>query len=133
MKQTTITVIINAKVYKLCADDVLAISKISSSDRYQLIKLLESIEKHDQRLKRESHNESYNITTLSQVAEKQVKKAVVSSYNKTDRLGKGDVNELMANLIMQEQQKKEPPLNKFTIYKWFGITAFVIFLLVLIF
>ncbi|MCF6301512.1 MAG: hypothetical protein L3J52_10420 [Proteobacteria bacterium] len=131
MKQTTITFIINAKVYKLMADDALAISKIPSSDRHQLIRLLESIEKHDQRLKRESGSEPYNITTLSQVSEKQAKKAVVNTQNKAVRLGKGDVNDLMANLIMQE--KRKPPLNKWTIYKWFGIFAFIVFLLVLIF
>lgn len=133
MKQTTITFIINAKVYKLSATDVLAISKIPSSDRCQLINLLESVKKYDQKLKLESQNRAYEITALTQVTEKQVKTGAVSTQNKTARLGKGDVNKLMANLIMQEKKNQKPPLNKLTIYKWFGIIAFIIFLLVLIF
>ena len=38
----------------------------------------------------------------------------------SERLGSGDVDSLVAQLIMEEKSKQKPGLTKQTIYKWVG-------------
>jgi hypothetical protein len=48
-------------------------------------------------------------------------------------IGKGDVDQLMARLVLEEKNNRKPGLTQQGLYKWMGISVAVIILLVLIF
>lgn len=51
---------------------------------------------------------------------------------RSERLSSGDVDTLVAQLMMEERSKQKPALTQKTIYKWVGGIAVVIILLVLV-
>lgn len=130
MKHPTITIIINDKTYSLCASDVEAIRNISDTDRQQLITLLEAVKQQEN----QTQASNQNVAASSQTA------ATTSEFSNTidyrninaEQLGNGDVDALMARLIMEEKSKQKPGLTKQSIYKWVAGIAGIIILLILI-
>ena len=128
MKQSEIIVIINKKPYTLSASNAEAIRSIPSADRQQLITVLEAIKREEG-----SVQVAANSILTSQVA------ASASCAGKVqerevlpERLRSGDVDAVMAQLIMEEDLKKKPGLTKQTIHKWVVAVAVSIILLILI-
>ena len=114
MIQSAITVIINNKTYSLSAGNVEAIRHIPDADRQQLIALLELVKQQ------ESATQSPPV------------RQVTTETSRSERLASGDVDSLMAQLIMEERAKQKPGITKETIYKWVVGVAVVIIILVLV-
>jgi hypothetical protein len=130
MEQPVITFIMNGKTYRVAADRPEAIRHIPKADRDQLVALLEAVKLQD----------DGSAVPVSPVDAKAVMTAqpTIPSNNtntqsvKPERIGKGDVDDLMARLIMEEKMNKKPGISTLTIYKWAAGIIAVIFLLVVI-
>lgn len=114
MNQPAITVIINNQTYSLSAGNVEAIRHIPDADRQQLIELLEVVKQQ------ESATQSPPV------------RQVTTETSRSERLGSGDVDSLMAQLIMEERSQQKPGLTKQTIYKWVVGLAVVVIILVVV-
>lgn len=135
MEPTPITFVMNGKTYRISADKPEAIRHIPRADREQLIQLLEEVKLQDQ----------LAAHAVGQVAAKAMPPAakipaasnVVSAAQpvqpKPEPLGAGDVDDLMARLIMEENRNKKPGLSAQAIYMWAAGILAVIFLLVVLF
>lgn len=115
MNKNKITFIINGNTYNLCAEDSIAIAKITAADRAQLTTLLESLNRHST----EQHTRINPARTFNAPS--------------PERIGKGDADALMAQLIQEEKKNQKPILTKLTIYKYFAGFAIAVFLIVVIF
>ena len=125
MQQATITVIIDGSTYSLNPTDKVSIKSLPISDRQQLITLLEAIQLYE----KQRH-------ASAREAEGKANAAAALATTKPDGkepLGKGDVDQLMARLVMEEKNNRKPGLTRQGLYKWMGISVVVIILLVLIF
>ena len=114
MNQPAITVIINNNSYSLSANNLEAIRRIPTADRQHLIALLELVKQQ------QSATQSPPV------------RPITTESSRSERLGSGDVDSLMAQLIMEEKSQQKPGLTKQTIYKWVGGVAVVIIILVLV-
>jgi len=120
MNQTKITFIINKKPYSLSADNIKAIRDMPSADRQQLMALLEAV-KHEEALSQPVDK----INTNSQPA-------AAAYQDMLPESGIRDADAVMAQLIMEEDLNKKPPITKKTIHKWMAGFIAIVFLLVLI-
>ena len=128
MQQPTIIVIINKKPYTLCASNVETIRGIPSADRQQLITLLEAINRE------ESRAQQVAAKVIASTATTSVNASNAPGYQdmRSERIGSGDADAMMAQLIMEENLNQKPGLTKQSIQKWTAVVAVVVFLLVLI-
>jgi hypothetical protein len=125
MQQATITIIINGSTYKLNPTDKASIKSLPIGDRQQLITLLEAIqlcEKQRHATVREAEGKANAAAALAN-----------TKLEGKEPLGTGDVDQLMARLVMEEKNNRKPGLTQEGLYKWMGITVAAIILLVLIF
>ena len=127
MNQPKIIVIINKKPYILYASDVESIRSIPSSERQQLITLLESIKKQESLSQSENQQVELAASTITDAG-------IISGEQKMkpELMNSGDVDAVMAQLIMEENLKKKSGPTKQSINKWMIVIAAIIFLLVLI-
>ena len=133
MEQSTITLTLNGNTYRLCSRDTEAIGKISKTDREQLIYLLETIKQQDRLLKSIPQTDKQNGLSEKTPRDLNLDHGLSHQGIKTDRLSKGDVDNLMARLIIEEKSDEKPGITKQTIYKAIGFIAAVIILLILVF
>ena len=131
MKQPPIILIINKKPYTLKAGDTEAISNIPKADRQQLITLLEAIKRLESPEPSVAQQVAAQINTSTQTSAISPNVGNMPDM-RTERLRSGDVEAVMAQLIMEEKQQQKPGLTKHSIYKWMGGTVAIIFLLILI-
>ena len=134
MEQPTITFILNGNAYSLCSGDTETIRKMPSAVRQQLITLLEAVKREDQ-LAKAAVQQAVNKAKLSSPATtKSLSAGDPPGFAavKPERLGAGDVDALMARLIMEEKQNQKPSLTKKTLYKWLAGFFVVVILLILI-
>ena len=128
MNQPPVIVIINKKPYTLNLADNKSLHQIPVEDRRQLVTLLEKIKQLDAPVpaiarQRTAASETSQVTTSYPVNK---------SVN-AERLHSGDADAVMAQLIMEDQLNKKPPLTKQAIHKWLAVVMAVIFFTVLIF
>ena len=127
MNQPIITFIINKKPYRLCVSNVEAIRDMPGEDRQPLIALLEAIKREE--------------TAAQQVSAKVSGSAVATSVNidnapgqqdiKSERMKSGNVDALMAQLIMEDRTNRNPGLTKQMVQKWAVVFIVVVFVLML--
>jgi hypothetical protein len=125
MQQTNITIIIDGSTYSLNPSDKASIKSLPIGDRQQLITLLEAIQLHE----KQRH-------ASARQAEGKANAAAALANTKLDAkepLGSGDVDQLMAQLVMEEKNNRKTGLTQQGLYKWMGITVAVIIFLVIIF
>lgn len=135
MEQSIITVVISGNTYSLSANDLASIGKIPSSDRQQLIALLEAV-KQQEGLAAASAKQAVDEEKASLYAattDALAGSAVDHQDVKPERLGSGDVDALMARLIQEERNSQKPGLTKQAMYKIiFGFAAVVILLILVL-
>lgn len=151
MNLPKITFKIEDRIYSFDATDAKAIRNVAKEDRQHLLTLLSAIQKQS------AHSEGENVNgALSQGPmgldddKKQVAKGSVETNlnalsasqsthkepvriqntGSQDRLGKGDVDDLMSKLIAQERNAQKKPLSKNQMYLYLGAGAGFILLLV---
>ena len=134
MKQPTIIFIINGTTYSLCASDTKAIRNIPSVDRHHLVTLLEQV-KHQERLSVDVVQQEIDKAKFYSRDAKSVPEAGIQPDHKaikSERLGSGDIDALMARLVLEEKRSRKPALTKRGIYKVIGLFAVFVVLLILI-
>lgn len=112
-QQTPITVIVNGRTYTLSPGMSEAMRSMLPGDRGQLIELLEALREQER---------------LSRAAVDAAAASAMASP-KPERLGSGDVDALMARLVMEEQRNRKPPISRGSLYKWSGIGVGIMLLL----
>lgn len=156
MNSPTITLTLNSRSYHLSASNAQSLRAIPKADRQQLIALLEAIAQQDL-LDRQatplpadsrvnsaaSQPSAPPATHLS--ARPDVQPGSQASHNKAkpsnratgqpteERLGRGDADELMARLILEEKRQQKPGLSPKGLYKFIGAATLLIIILVLVF
>jgi hypothetical protein len=133
MIETTITVIIEDRTYRLGNNDPESIGRISDADRRQLISVLEQIKEQEQRVARLAQQAvaRSSVETLVTARGEGVGEAGVRSPA-PERLGSGDADALMARLIMEEQRERKPAPTTRGFYTLFGGIIAIVLLLVMI-
>ena len=134
MEQPTITFVVSGNTYSLCAGDNAAISKISAVDRQHLITLLDAV-KLQETLSQASVQRAMDkakLTLRSTTDTRESGSPPAHNDINPERLGSGDVDALMARLIVEEEHNKKPGLTKQGLYKVVAGFAVFVFLLVLI-
>lgn len=134
MKQPTITFIINGSTYSICASDTAAIRKISTIDRQHLVTLLEQVKYQEslsaaavQQAMDKAKFYSHDATSVTAAAIQPDPKDI-----KPERLGSGDIDALMARLVLEEQRSRKPALSKRWMYKVISVFAVLLVLLLII-
>jgi len=134
MYQSPIIVIVNKKPYTLRPTDIEAIRTMPAADRQQLISLLEVIRQQENQTQASTQqvvdrvsSPSYTATAVADAGN-----APVHLNMSPERLRSGDVDALMAQLIMEENLNKKPALTKQSIHKWTAIVAVIVFFMVLV-
>ena len=138
-----ITIVISGKVYKIEADKPQTLQNIPASHRMQLIGLLETLKSQENRMQQikgnsaTAHPPTFNATSAA-TAIKQTRADQPLNHTATannlatqstpanERLGKGDVDQLMARLILEEKRHAKPGITKATVYKAMGIILLII-------
>ena len=135
MKQPTIIFIINGTTYSLCASDTEAIRNIPSSDRQHLITLLEQV-KIQEKLSVAVVQQQIDKGKFYTRDAKRVPEAGTQpdhKTNKPERLGSGDIDAVMAQLVVEEKRSRKPALTKLGMYKVIGwFAAFIVFLVLIL-
>lgn len=132
MESSAITFIMNGKTYRISAADGDAIRQISKQDRTQLIDLLEAVKLQD-RLAAAAVQQAAVKAGVTGTGSASTNTVPEYQQVKPERLSSGDVDDLMARLIMEEKKNKKPGLTQQTIYKWAAGIIALVFLLVLFF
>ncbi len=134
MKQPTITFIINGTTYSLCASDTEAIRKIATVDRQHLVTLLEQVKDQERLSAAVVQQEMDKAKFYSRDATSVPAAGIQPDHKaiKSERLGSGDIDALMARLVLEEKRSRKPALTKRGMYKVIGLFAVFVVLLVLI-
>ena len=129
-----ITCIVNGNAYKLSASDVQSIKKIPETDRQALVALWESIKLFDQASKKAVQQAVNSLNKpVNSAVNPMGETPSVNVEVKPERLGSGDIDAIMAKLVLEEKQNKKTGLTKKSIYKVAVVIMVIIFLWVLIF
>lgn len=124
--QQAITCVINGNAYKLSAGDVSAMSNMPEADREPLLLMVDAIKaqqlKTQAALQQALHKTTHSASAAAKPAEE-----------KPERLGAGDIDALMAKLVLEEKQQKKPPLTQQKIIKIMLAVVAAIILITLIF
>ena len=120
MEQAAITFIVNGKTFSVRAGDAAALGAIPQAERQQLVALLEALKQQDAR-----------AAALAQGAVERAR--TTSRTPQPERLGGGDVDALMARLVLEESRNRKPGPTRQDLYKWLLGFAAIVVVLVLIF
>ncbi len=134
MDQQKITIVVGSKTYTFHPGDAQAIREIPSTERQQLISLLEAVKQQENLADIAVRGALERARNLSPTAAGDMTGRASAEHpmTKTDRLGSGDVDALMARLVMEEKNNRKPGLSSKSLYKFLIGFAIVVLLLVLI-
>jgi hypothetical protein len=124
MEHPLITFIVNGKTFSLRAGDSAALGAIPEAERRQLLALLDALKQQDERAEALVQGAVARATSRSPQA--------AASTARPERLGSGDVDALMARLVLEENRNRKPGPTRHDLYKWLLGFAAVVVLLVLI-
>jgi len=135
MEPAKITFIIDGNTYSLRATDTVAIREIPSANRQQLISLLEAVKQQESIARASVEQAAERARPLTQAAGRPAAGSdpLAPEAVRPERLGSGDVDALMARLVMEDERDRKPGLTKQGIFKWAGgFTALVVLLILLL-
>ncbi len=148
MSYPRITFIINGTTYSLCASEPEAMRNIPDADRGQLITLLEALKIQDvssnEAVDRAVTYATRSVPSVAATAAAATAAAATAAaataasadkrptmpQPKPERLGTGDVDALMARLVMEENQSKKQGPTKQSIYV--GLAGFLVLVVLLV-
>lgn len=130
MEQPRITFVINGQTFSLRASDVSGIDAMPAAERQQLVELLEAVKQRESRAAEIARQALDKVA----VATGDVTPSARPAFQpvKPERMGSGDVDALMARLVMEENRNRKPGMTKQDLYKWVLGAAVIVMLLVLI-
>ncbi len=126
MELPLITFIVNGKTFSLRAGDSAALGAIPEVERRQLIALLDALKQQDERAEALVQGAVARARATSRSPQ------AAASTARPERLGSGDVDALMARLVLEENRNRKPGPTRQDLYKWLLGFAAVVILLVLI-
>jgi len=133
MDQTIITVVIAGEAYKLDAGDSHTLAAIPAPRRQQLISLLEALRQEDassrERVARLAAATAPRAGSAAQ--QKTAIGAVNSQATPVERMGSGDVDALMARLVMEDNNARKPAPDKSLVYKVLAGVAILLLLAII--
>ena len=150
MKNTEIKIVVNGRTYSLRAENQEAFQYISEPDRIELLALLDAIKSQSESVQGagvkldsaepEAHQSapqkrsppSPHQAHRADLARASKRLGAVPFANPT-RPGKGDIDDVMAKLILEEKSQQPAGLTKGSIYKFVGISLALVIVLVLVF
>lgn len=132
MNSSAITFVINGATYRVGAGDSSAIRNIPEADRAELIALLEAVQIQDRASKTAIQSAAARAIDPTNPGQSKLAGESGQQLPKAERLGSGDVDALMAKLIMEEKRDHKPGLTKQGIYKVVGVFATIILLFVVL-
>lgn len=127
MERSRITFIINGNTYSLGVDDVAAIGSIPAADRQQLLALLEAVREQEKRAAEIARTAVLKLHSPPSALPAGDRPVVA------ERMGRGDVDALMARLIMEENRSKKPLPTRQGMYKWIVISVVAAILVIAFF
>lgn len=127
LKSAAITVVVAGNTYSLRADDPRSMRDIPANDRDQLMGVLEALKAEYDKSQRVAQAALARSSGAGAAAPRAVGGALNTQSG--ERLGKGDVDAIMARLIMEERQQQKPGLQRSTIYKFAAAIVVLIILL----
>ena len=125
MARSGITVVIDGNTYTLQSSDLQSIRDMPADERSRLIQLLEVVKAQHEKSQRTVQEA---LLKNSGNAVQDATRGVQLARSK-ERLGKGDIDEIMARLIMEEKQQQKPGLQASTIYKFVAVILAIIVVL----
>ncbi len=125
---TPITIVINGNSYRLSTDNPKAMRDMPVAERAQLINLLKVL--NAQHLQAQQQLEQTVARQQNPVLQASISQPQTANDKPAtgERMGKGDVEQMMARLIAGEKSKQKPLMTASTIYKFVGVVFLVIFL-----
>ena len=126
MEHPLITFIVNGKTFSLRAGDSAALGAIPDAERRQLLALLDALKQQDERA------EALVQGAVARARATPRSPQAAASTARPERLGSGDVDALMARLVLEENRNRKPGPTRHDLYKWLLGFAAVVVLLVLI-
>jgi hypothetical protein len=135
MTEPTVTVIIEGRTYRLCASDTSALRDMPTGDRQHLMTLLQELQRQDglSRVAVQNALEHARSTSLPSANASGVGVSLAEQGKSPERLGSGDIDAVMARLVVEENRSRKPALTAPRLYKMVGMFAVAVILLVLIF
>ena len=125
MEQAKITFVINNNTYSLSSTDQQAIRDIEDKDRQDLLDLLGAIKAEEARARQ--------AEARVQAALAGSQPGAVTDGPAPERLGRGDVDALMARLAMEDNQNRKPGPTREGLFKFmlgfFGVMIFLVVVL----
>lgn len=132
MNSNPITVVINGATYRVSANDSSAIRNIPEADRAELIALLEAVQIQDRASRAAIQSAAAGAATSTSPGQPQLTGDPDRHIPRAERLGSGEVDALMAKLIMEEKRDRKPGLTKQGIYKVVAVFAAIVLLFVVL-
>lgn len=126
MKIPSVTVVIAGNTYTLRSDDPKSLRDIPANDRDQLIAVLDALKAQREKSARLTQDTLARSTGNHMAARSAISK---NQNTPAERLGKDDVDTIMAQLIAEEKQQRRSGLRPATIYKFAAAIIVVIVLL----
>lgn len=127
MSKSSITVVIAEKTYVLQPSAPQAMREIPKQHREQLIGLLEVLKSQHEASQRAVDSALAAATLPGQVPGQ----APAGDSPQRDKMGEGDIDDLMARLILEEKRSRKAGLKPATIYKFTAVIVLVILVLML--
>jgi len=127
MEHPVITFVVNGKTFSLRAGDKAALGAIPEAERRQLLALLDALKQQDERAEALVQGAVARARATSRSPQ-----GAAASAAPPERLGSGDVDALMARLVLEENRNRKPGPTRHDLYKWLLGFAGVVVLLVLI-
>lgn len=132
MNSSAITFVINGATYRVNAGDSSAIRNIPEADRAELIALLQAVQVQDIASKAAVQGAAARVGATTNPSQSKRLGDSLQQSPKAERLGSGDVDALMAKLIMEDKRDQKPGLTKQGIYKVVGVFAAIVLLFVVL-
>lgn len=132
MNSSAITFVVNGATYHLSPGDSDAIRNIPEIDRTELIALLEAVRVQDGISRKVVQHAATSPSGLNIRGQSGVSGQTAQQTPKAERLGGGEVDALMARLIMEEKREQKSGLTKRGVYKAVGVFAAIVLLLVVV-
>lgn len=114
MSETKITVVLNGNHYHLKADDDASLASLKDADRTNLLALLRSIEKHQQK----TTSAKSPAPPLQTTADRSVGASSVLTKAQQQQLNNGDVENLAAQIMLQHKKTEPKKSSQGSMVKW---------------
>lgn len=126
MNQSTITIVLRGNTYTLRADQPQSMRDMPGEDRESLIHMLDTLKRVHENSERRV--EDALVRSTAKVSSGDNQGAAVTQQSK-ERMGKGDIDQLMARLALEEQNRTGSQIKPATVYKVAGgILALIVLL-----